>query len=156
MFKWAVSRGNIPFNLMDGMETPRAVTPRERWLTDDELRRVWAAAPQTHRCFGPIVRILMLTGQRREEVSGMAWDELFREEREWRIPGTRTENGKPNIAPLSDLVAALINELAGGTAWPRRGRLFCTSTGAGFTAYAKGKTKLDKLIEADGGEPLFP
>lgn len=156
LFKWAVSRGDIPFSPMDGMETPRPVTPRERWLTDDELRRVWAAAPNTHRCFGPIVRLLMMTGQRREEVGGMAWEELFQYEREWRVPGTRTKNGKPTTVPLSSLALAQIDEIAGGGVWPRRGRFFSTSTGAAFNAYAKGKTKLDKLVDGDGGDPIAP
>ncbi|NCP15310.1 MAG: integrase arm-type DNA-binding domain-containing protein [Sphingomonadales bacterium] len=87
MFRWAVSRGDIDRSPMEGMETPPAVRPRERWLQDSELRLIWKAAPACHRCFGPIVRLLIVTGQRREEVSGIRWEELDREERMWTLPG---------------------------------------------------------------------
>src|SRR3546814_1051773 len=66
LFRWAVSRGDIKISPMEGMETPKAVKPRERWLTDKELPRIWNAAPHTHPCFGPIVRLLLATGQRSE------------------------------------------------------------------------------------------
>src|SRR3546814_7554202 len=48
LFRWAVSRGDIKISPMEGMETPKAVKPRERWLTDKELPRIWNAAPHTH------------------------------------------------------------------------------------------------------------
>lgn len=81
LFRWAVSRGDINISPMEGMETPKAVKPRERRLTDKELPRIWNAVPCTHPCFGPIVRLLLATGQRREEVSGLIWSELDRKER---------------------------------------------------------------------------
>lgn len=156
LFKWAVSRGDIDRSPMEGMETPPAVTARERWLSDAELVRIWKQAPLTHRCFGPIVRLLIVTGQRREEVTSLAWEELNRDEREWRLPGARAKNGEPNIVPLNDLAIAELDKVAKGESWPCRGRVFPTSSGAGFTAYSKGKTKLDKLVAADGGDALPP
>lgn len=155
LFKWAISRGDIASSPMEGMETPPPVKPRERWLTDEELRRVWTQAPKTHRCFGPIVRLLIATGQRREEIAGLQWEEVSREAREMRLSGERTKNGEPTTIPLNDLAIAELDELARGETWPKRGRVFRTSTGAGFTAYHKGKVKLDRLV-AEGGDPLPP
>src|SRR3546814_4183157 len=140
---------------MEGMDTPPPVKPRDRWLADVELGRIWAAAPHTHPCFGPIVRLLIVTGQRREEVSGMDWKELDRSSRFWTLPGERTKNGEPNSIPLNLLAISELDRLAGGELWPRHGRVFATSSGAGFTAYAKGKLKLDRLIGEDG-DPLAP
>lgn len=68
LFRWAISRGDIDRSPMEGMETPPPVKARDRWLSDEELGRVWKQAYKTHRCFGPIVRLLIVTGQRREEV----------------------------------------------------------------------------------------
>lgn len=76
MFRWAVSRGDIDRSPMEGMETSPAVKARDRWLLDLELARVWKHAPDTHPCFGPIVRLLIVTGRRREEFSSLAWDEV--------------------------------------------------------------------------------
>lgn len=156
LFRWAVSRGDIASSPMEGMETPPAVKPRERWLSDVELKRIWTHAPQCHRCFGPIVRLLITTGQRREEIAGLQWEELSRDERELRLSGDRTKNGEPTTIPLNALAVAELDNTAGSEKWPRRGRVFPTSSGAGFTAYHKGKTKLDKLVAADGGDPLAP
>ncbi len=154
LFRWAVSRGDIDRNPMEGMETPPPVKPRERWLKDGELRHIWNAAPECHRCFGPIVRLLIVTGQRREEVSGMHWQELSRSERLWTLPGSRTKNGEPNSIHLNDLAIAELDREARGERWPRKGRVFATASGAGFTGYAKGKVKLDSLIEERCEEPL--
>ena len=154
LFRWAVSRGDIQISPMEGMETPPAVKPRDRWLTDKELPRIWNAAADCHTCFGPIVRLLMVTGQRREEVSGLAWEELDRAERMWTLPGERTKNGEPNYIPLNDLAISVLDEVAGEEKWPRRGRTFPTSTGGAFSGFAKGKLKIDGLIEQDGGDPM--
>lgn len=154
LFRWAIGRGDLERSPMEGMETPPAVKARDRWLSDDEIRRVWTAAPACHRCFGAIVRLLVVTGQRREEVTGLQWSELNRADRLWRLPGDRTKNGEPTTVPLSDLAMAELDRVAKGDKWPKRGRVFATSKGEAFTAHSKGKAKLDATIAADGGDPL--
>lgn len=156
MFRWAVSRGDIDRSPMEGMETPPAVKARDRWLSDQELGRIWEHAPNTHPCFGPIVRLLIVTGQRREEVSSLSWEELEQAERMWTLPGDRAKNGEPNRVPLNDLAVAVLDAVAGKPTWPRRGKVFSTSTGGGFTGYHKGKEKLDRMVAEDGGDPIAP
>lgn len=156
LFRWAVSRGDIDRSPMEGMETPPAVRPRDRWLSDGEVGRIWRQTYHTHPCFGPIVRLLIVTGQRREEVASLAWEELDQSELIWTLPGVRSKNGEPNVIPLNALAVAVLNDVAGSAVWPRRGKVFATSSGAGFTAYHKGKLKLDRLVAEDGGEPLQP
>ncbi len=156
MFRWAVSRGDIDRSPMEGMETPPAVKARDRWLSDEELAKIWRHAPDTHPCFGPIVRLLIVTGQRREEVASLHWDELDQADLMWTLPGNRAKNGEPNRIPLNSLAICVLDAVAGRKDWPRRGKVFATSTGGGFTGYHKGKEKLDRLIEADRGELLAP
>lgn len=156
MFRWAVSRGDLERSPTEGMETPPPVTPRERWLADDELKRIWKHAPTADPCFGPIVRLLIVTGQRREEVSRIAWEELDRAEKLWTLPGTRTKNGKANTIPLNDLAIRVLDDVAGGAQWPGHGRLFLTSRGGSFTSYHKGKLKVDSAIAAERGFALPP
>src|SRR3989344_1330880 len=154
LFRWAVSRGDLDRSPMDGMETPPAVKPRDRWLSDSELGRIWRQSYHVHRCFGPIIRLLIATGQRREEVASMSWEELDQDEHVWTIPSNRSKNGEPNIVPLNALAAQVLDDLANGGARPLHGRVFATSSGKGFTGYHKGKSKLDSLIATDGGEPM--
>ena len=72
----------------------------------------------------------------------------------WRIPGARTKNGEPHTVPLSTLAIDTIDKLAKGEKWPRRGAVFTTSNSEPFTAHSKGKEKVDKLLAADGGDPI--
>jgi hypothetical protein len=71
LFRWAVGRGDVARSPCEGMETPPAVDARDRVLTDHELAVVWAASKRAGRLFGPIVRLLLVTGKRREEVTQM-------------------------------------------------------------------------------------
>lgn len=156
MFKWAITRGDIASSPMEGMETPPPVKPRERWLNDAELGLVWNLAPKTHRCFGPIVRLLIATGQRREEITDLHWHELNRDEREMSLSGDRTKNGEPTSVPLNDLAVAELDMVARSETWPKRGRVFPTSSGAKFTAHNKGKLALDRLMTESGEDVLPP
>lgn len=72
------------------------------------------------------------------------------------LPGIRAKNGEPNRIPLNDLAISVLDSIASGAVWPRRGKVFSTSTGGGFTGYHKGKEKLDRLIADDRGEALQP
>ncbi len=74
----------------------------------------------------------------------------------WTLPGERTKNGEPNYIPLNDLAVEEFDKVAGGEDWPKRGRTFATSSGAAFSGFAKGKAKLDSLIEGDVGNPIAP
>ncbi len=156
LFRWAVSRGDINISPMDGMDTPPAVKSRDRWLTDDELRRIWNSAPGCHPSFYRIVRLLVVTGQRREEVSSVDWKELDRPARLWTLPAERAKNGEPNSIPLCDLAVEELDAIAGGTDWPKKGRVFPTASGASFSGFAKGKSKIDELISKDGGDEIAP
>lgn len=156
LFRWAVSRGDIERSPMEGMETPPPVKARDRWLSDQELGRVWRQTYHTHPCFGPIVRLLILTGQRREEVASLAWEELNQDELMWALPGGRAKNGEPNRIPLNALAVSVLNEVARSNKWPRHGKVFATSSGAKFTAFDKGKKKIDRLVAEDGGDPVGP
>lgn len=156
LFRWAVSRGDIDRSPMEGMETPPPVQPRDRWLKDEELKLIWQASPRSHPCFGPIVRLLIMTGQRREEVSGMSWQELDRGEMVWTLPSSRSKNKEANIVPLNQLAMAELDGQAGGPAWPRKGLVFATANGNRFTAFHKGKLAIDSEIERKRGEPLSP
>lgn len=156
LFAWAVSRGDIERSPMEGMEAPPPGKARDRWLSDPELVRVWQQSFHTNRHFGAIVRLLILTGQRREEVASLSWEELDREERMWSLPGGRSKNGEPNNVSLGTFAISVLDEVARSDTWPRRGRVFSTSSGAKFSAFSKGKAKLDELVAEDGCGYLAP
>ena len=109
MLNWAVERGDVPTSPMLGMQRPPAVASRDRVLSDSELALALRAAADTAAPFGPFYQLLFATGQRRDEVAGLAWDELDRETRLWTLPGSRTKNGEPNLVPLSPRAIAALD-----------------------------------------------
>lgn len=84
---------------------------RDRVLDDKELGAVWRAAGSAVAPFGFIVKLLILTGQRRDEVTGMTWAEVSDDLATWTIPGVRTKNSKTHIVPLSEPVRELLRDL---------------------------------------------
>ena len=79
---------------------------RERVLTDDEIRLAWHGSERLSGLFGPLVKLLILTGQRRAEVAGMTWSEIDVPNRTWRLAGERTKNGRAHEVDLSDQALA--------------------------------------------------
>lgn len=148
MMKWARGRGDIAHDPFDGFEAPAPVPSRDRVLEDDEVRVIWSATRKVPEPFGPFLRLLLLTGQRRNEVSGLSWRELNRASAEWLIPGERTKNGIENLLPLSPEVISELDVLAGGEKWPRRGLVFTTTGTTPISGYSKVKKALDKAALA--------
>jgi integrase len=152
LFRWTVSRGDLDRSPMEGMEAPPAVPARDRVLSDEELRVVWECLPTLGWPFEPYFKLLILTAQRREEVAGMDWSELSREKSEWVLPGRRTKNAKEQQLPLSRLAKTVLEEIAEGESWPRRGLVFSTTGATPISGFSKAKRRLDQLMsEALGG-----
>ena len=86
MFVWAMKTGTAQHNPLIGAYAPDIAPSRDRVLTNSELSAVWRACGDDD--LGRIVRLLILTGCRRQEVGGMSWGEFDRERRGlWTIPG---------------------------------------------------------------------
>jgi integrase len=98
---WAVQRGTLEVNPWEATPRPAREVSRERVLSDAELAALWRAAGTLGQPWEPILRLLVLTGQRRGEVAGMRWDELDLDAGLWSLPGTRTKNQRPHTLPLS-------------------------------------------------------
>jgi integrase len=151
-FKWSAGRGVIPINPMADLPRQGAVAKRDRVLIDRELALVWRAAGDIAWPFGPLFRLLLLSGARREEMGGLRWAEI--EEATIRLEGVRTKNGAPHTIPLSRQAAALIETL------PRveHSPLVFTTTGeTSVSGWSKAKATLDTAVTAlNGGTPLPP
>ena len=100
MFNWAIERGTLKISPFDRVKAPTKEVSRDRVLDDSELALVLQAADQLGPVFGAFVKILTLTGQRREEVAGMMWAELDPDLTMWTIPRERTKNGIVHPVPI--------------------------------------------------------
>ena len=113
MLRWAVARGDLDHNPMEGMAKPSDERARERVLSDDEIRTVWGTLPSVIKKsvdVQRIARLCLVTGQRVGEVAGMRRDELDLEKQLWSLPGSRTKNANPHSVPLSDMAVSLIKD----------------------------------------------
>lgn len=147
MFKWAVKRKIIASNPCDGVDPPSVPQERDRTLDDRELRILWRAAESIGYPFGPIVQLLMLLGQRRDEVAAMIRSELDLGASEWTLPAARAKNGKPHLIPLPPLAVSIIEALKPVDG--PEGYLFTTTGRTPVSGFGKAKEKLDRWIAAD-------
>ena len=145
MFNWAIERDIIASSPCAGVKPPTPEQSRDRVLSDDELGNVWRAAHQLGGPFGALVELLILTGQRRDEVARMAWGEVDLDAQLWTLPKERSKNGRPHDVALSAPAVAILNSL------PRIGDSFVLTTDGKSAAsnYSASKRKLDKLLPAD-------
>jgi len=108
---WAIGRGLIENNPCTGISRPGPETPRERFLSDDELVMLWDAADALTRPFDSFIRMLILTGQRPHEVSDAEWAEIDLVNRVWTLPARRAKNGREHTIPLSDPACAILESI---------------------------------------------
>jgi integrase len=142
LFAWSRSRRIIDSNPTAEVAKPGAETARERVLTMEELRTIWQATDPAD-LFGGIVRALLLTGQRKTEVSDMRWSEIDGET--WTLPPERTKNHRRHVVPLSAPVLAILDarraeQTAMGIKTPF---VFATSGSKPFAQWSRSKTRLD-------------
>ncbi len=140
MFAWAMKEGMVDANPVIATNRAADAEARDRVLSDDELVDVWNACRDD--TYGRIVRLLILTGQRREEVGGVAETEINLGARLWNIPRARTKNGLDHDVPLSDPAIEILREA------PRRAdRPFLFGDGVkSFSGWSKAKQALDTRI----------
>jgi len=140
-FNWQVEQGRLAMSPCAGMKPPAKASQRDRVLSDDELKAIWQAAEAQGFPFGRITQLLMLTAQRRTEVSSMMWVELDLAANTWTIPGERTKNGKPHVVPLTAAAVSVIERIPRTSSvyvFPARGM-----PGQPYTGWSKGKRMLD-------------
>jgi integrase len=147
-YAWAVKRGVVRLNPFADLPVAKAVAKRERVLSDTEIAEIWHAAGEATSPYGTIIRLLVLTGQRRGEVAGMGRNEISEDFATWALPGERTKNGEPHSVPLSaparELLRALLSEDANA---PLDARLVLPgAVGKPFAGWSKAKRALDEAV----------
>jgi integrase len=110
-FGWCVARDIVAASPCQHVSDPSPEKSAERELADVELVAVWRAAEKIGFPYGSMVQLLLLTGQRRDEVRELPDGELDRRNQLWRLPGERTKNGREHHVPLSTSAIAVLDTL---------------------------------------------
>ncbi|MGO8104905.1 tyrosine-type recombinase/integrase [Rhizobium leguminosarum] len=142
-FNWLIERDVIQASPAVNIKAPSDETSRDRVLTSDELRLVWKASDKIGWPFGTMTKLLVLTGQRREEVAGADRSEFSAVE--WNIPKERAKNNKGHTVPLAPAALAIIEN----TPSIEGSSLYLTTNGeTPISGFSKAKEKLDaKMLE---------
>jgi integrase len=138
MFEWLIDKRKVRQNPCKDVHRPDAPTARDRVLTDAEIVKFWSAADGER--FGRLLKLLLLTGSRLNEVAGMRRAELSDDDTTWNIPGERTKNHRPHIVSLAPLAREM---LATGD-----GDLIFTTTGhSPPSGWSRIKKRIDKAMK---------
>lgn len=144
-FNWMVGRDILRANPMTGLKKFTAESSRDRVLTDDEIRVFWEATKRHPYPFGPMWRLLLLTAQRRQEVSSLPWRELDLKsnDQHWLLPKERSKNGRENYIPIG--VRAL-QELQAIERVKGSDFVFTTTIKTPVSGFSRSKARLDATM----------
>jgi integrase len=149
MLAWAVERDVIQASPAAGVKGPGESHERDRVLEREELRAIWQGCDALGWPFGPLIQLLTITAQRRDEVAHMAWPALDLERKLWTLPRELTKADRVHEVPLSPLAIEIIAglpRLGDGLLFPanRRGSKDPVS------GFSKAKARLDRLAGVTG------
>jgi integrase len=149
LYAWAMREGLSETNPVIATNAPDAgIEPRDRVLADHELATVWKACEDDD--FGRIVRLLILTGARREEIGGLLWSEIDHDTGIMTIPGERTKNHRALVLTLPATAIDILRSVQ-----RREGREYVFGArGGAFGAWSYSKMALDNKITTESGKPL--
>jgi integrase len=138
-FKWAASKDDKLTNPVRDSYKAIENGPRERALTDQEAAAVWLASPDND--YGRIIRLLLLTACRKNELGQLRWDEVDLDARTITLPKERTKNKQKHVVPLTDPAMAILQ------AQPRRPSGIVFGNGArGFNGWSQAKRTMQLTI----------
>jgi integrase len=149
LFNWALSRPEygLETSPCDRLKPQRIIgkkEARQRILTDAEIKAVWSSAETMGYPFGPMIKMLLITGQRLNEVAAATWGEFDLDKRLWTIPAARMKANATHTVPLSDTALRILQELP---RFKQGGHLFSTTYGAKpVSGFSKAKYRLDALM----------
>jgi integrase len=137
LYAWAMDQGFCDLNPTLNI---KARSANERVLSDQELAQVWRACGDND--YGRIVKLLLLTGQRKTEIGDLHWTEVNLGERVIKLPSERVKSKRAHVVPLSAEAVVIIKSTPVNTT---RDLVFGRGAG-GFGGWTASKVTLDKRI----------
>jgi len=159
MFNWAIEVGDcgLEASPCDRIRPKMLIgerKPRQRVLDDAELKAFWQATERMGYPCGPLFRLLLLTGARKNELAQARWREIDRKQKLLTVPPERFKSDSSHIIPLTTEAMAVLETLP---TFEKGDCLFTTTFGERpITAFSKAKERLDKLMAETLGAELKP
>jgi integrase len=134
-FRFCENRGYLQRSPIAGLDAPTRAVSRERVLSDEELKNVWKAA---YGAYGSIVKLLILTGQRLNQIASLRAEFIDREAKTISWPSDLMKGNRRHSIPFEALTADIVKTL------PQQGLLFPTRKGTPFNSWGNPKKELDR------------
>jgi integrase len=151
MFRWAAEEDIIDNPPIIGLKNVHTEEARERTLSDSELVAVWRASEKLGRPFAGFFRLLILSGQRREEIASLRWSEVNEHDSLIELSGERYKTGVPHVTPLVTEALAIVADqprIAGCD------YVFTATGRSAISGFSGAKERLDAEIAKTRGDPL--
>ncbi len=144
-FKWLVGRDLVERSPLVGLSRPPAPASRDRFLSDQEIRAFWRACEEIGEPFGPALKLLLLTGQRLNEIAGMRWTEIDDDGATLRLARERTKKDRAHFVPLGPMARSIIGSVSRKAGSPY---VFTTNGRVAIGGFANIKRRLDASMGA--------
>jgi integrase len=138
LFRWLLEERRITVNPVIGVAMPESPEPRERTLTDDEIKKFWIACEKIGEPASQCLKLLLLTGCRLNEIAQLRRSEINDKDRTATIPSNRVKNKKSFVLPLSPMAWNILQSVQ------TKGDLFFTTErGKPIGPWSRIKRQLD-------------
>jgi integrase len=145
LFAWLKRERKIASNPCTDVERPAPPADRDRVLDNAEIVKFWSACDMVGEPFGQLLKLLLLTGCRLNEVAGIRRAELSEDGLTWTIPGERTKNHRTHVMPLAPLAREILATLKPITG--EEGLVFTTNGRTPLSGWSKVKRRLDVAMK---------
>jgi integrase len=141
-WNWCLEKGKTESSPVAHVKAPGREVSRDRVLADVEITAIWSACESMGWPFGPVVRMLLITGQRLQEVAGAKWADIDLARNVWTLPREQTKSDRLHEVPLSPLALEMLRDI------PRVGGdfVFSTTGRSPVSGFSKAKARVDNLI----------
>lgn len=143
LFNWAVEKDYLTSSPVVRMKPRVKERPRDRALSDDEIRWFWRACEEITWPFGPLFKLLLLTAQRRDEVGTIERSEIDLKKRLWSMGRHKAKNDRAHDVHLCELAVEIISSLPkmDGTSL-----VFTTNGTTPVSGFSRAKENLDAAM----------
>lgn len=153
IFSFAVRRGLLQTNPARSVRQYSAGDrSRERFYTDREIRALWRSFDSEETTAGTLLKVLLLTGQRRGETSRMRWEDIDGDT--WTIPATDAKGKRPHVVPLSAGALREIESLRGSR--PGSPFVFDSPVKSGQAIRSELSRPISRVRESSGVDDFRP
>lgn len=146
LYSWCIDQGIVENSPVTGLKPLIKEVSRDRYLTEDEITAFWSGCEAEGYPFEQFGKLLLLTAQRRDEITSMRWSELDLDRGTLTLKAERTKNSTAHIVPLSRKALEILRSI------PRflGSDYVFTSTGrTPISGFGRFKDRLDAFVGSD-------